>query len=354
MRFLAMIILRMKFILILGFFFFLLPVFALIANEFPSFPMAFYGEATLNGELLPSNAKVRAYCGSEIIGEVILRERGVYGYDDLTKQKLLISSCAENIIFQYSLEDEESFSAGGEILNYDSGFIAGKILEKDLHFITIRSCEIEHGLAQQLWNTDGWGECLLINCDYGYKQNGNNCILVSVRRGGGGGGGGFTPEIPVTSPVTDYVGIVLGEAISLDSNDINEPSPNNINELEAEIARLTAILSSLQDQLAKIRRDSFVHCQGINFGRTLSYGVMGDDVKCLQSILNSSIDTQIASTGAGSPGQETSYFGFLTKIAVIKLQNKYRLEILMPWGLNEGNGFVGQSTIAKINDILGR
>jgi hypothetical protein len=89
----------------------------------------------------------------------------------------------------------------------------------------------------------------------------------------------------------------------------------------------------------------------IGFPRNLMLGSTGQDVKLLQQILNSSPDTQIASFGVGSPGQETTYFGQKTRIAVIKLQNKYKSEILTPYGIPSGTGFVGSATRVKLNAL---
>ncbi len=95
-------------------------------------------------------------------------------------------------------------------------------------------------------------------------------------------------------------------------------------------------------------------CNEITFRGDLSKGMSGVDVKCLQVFLNSSSDTQLASSGVGASGEETNYFGVLTERAVIKFQEKYAQEVLTPWGITEGTGFVGKTTRAKINQIIGK
>lgn len=86
--------------------------------------------------------------------------------------------------------------------------------------------------------------------------------------------------------------------------------------------------------------------------RNLMVGSVGEDVLLLQRLLNKDQATQVATSGVGSFGNETTYFGNLTKSAVIRFQEKYAQEILTPVGLTRGSGYVGPSTRQKINKLL--
>jgi len=86
------------------------------------------------------------------------------------------------------------------------------------------------------------------------------------------------------------------------------------------------------------------------FSRNLSVGSVGQDVLELQKVLNQTVETRLATGGVGSPGNETTYFGALTKNAVVRYQNLFSQEILAPVGLIFGTGYVGPSTRAHLND----
>lgn len=87
------------------------------------------------------------------------------------------------------------------------------------------------------------------------------------------------------------------------------------------------------------------------FNRNLKLGMVGEDVRQLQILLNKDNDTKVVSQGIGSPGQESTYFGTLTQKAVIRYQEKFADKILKPNGLNLGTGIVGKSTRAVLNEM---
>lgn len=82
---------------------------------------------------------------------------------------------------------------------------------------------------------------------------------------------------------------------------------------------------------------------GLAFTKNLYFGLTDPEVKDLQRILNKDPRTRVALTGPGSPGKETTYFGQLTKQAVIKMQSLY--------GIKPNQGYVGPLTRAVLNGL---
>jgi len=130
-------------------------------------------------------------------------------------------------------------------------------------------------------------------------------------------------------------------------------NPDLIKELLAKIAQIKAEIAKTQAKIAAIlaSRNSgkpapvpASHCSSIT--ANLSYGQNSQQVKCLQEFLKSQ--------GADiyPEGLVTGYFGNLTKLAVIRFQERHSADILAPLGLNAGTGYVGISTRSKINQLI--
>ncbi len=132
---------------------------------------------------------------------------------------------------------------------------------------------------------------------------------------------------------------------------IDKPvSEMTIPELQAKIIEITQAIQQLQAlllQLTEQAPDISGIPSGFSFQNNLEYGQSSIDVKYLQILLNADPNTQLSVTGAGSPGQETSYFGIKTKAAVIVFQEKYKDEISVSYP-----GDVGPGTRTKLNAIL--
>ncbi len=160
---------------------------------------------------------------------------------------------------------------------------------------------------------------------------------------GGSGGGSFSfVHSPTTTDDVDE-----DEDEPTLTKPIEEMTQEEIME---EIQRISALIAELRSELMALKG---YDCTINSFERNLQLAMAGDDVKCLQIILNSDSQTKLAETGVGSPGNETNYFGPLTRSAVIKFQEKYADEILAPWNFASGTGFVGSTTRAKLNSLLG-
>jgi len=123
-------------------------------------------------------------------------------------------------------------------------------------------------------------------------------------------------------------------------------------EKEAElIKQLLAQIDFLQKEIAKVQAQiNAILSKKIGmctFSSDLYFGMMGNpDVRCLQEFLESQ------GSEIYPEGLVTGNFLSLTKAAVIRFQEKYATEILVPLGLEKGTGYFGPMTRAVANQKL--
>jgi hypothetical protein len=116
-----------------------------------------------------------------------------------------------------------------------------------------------------------------------------------------------------------------------------------IEELLKEIARLLTSIVQFQKQPAEIQGRPTTWCHDFNVD--LKYGDTGNEVEALQIALEKE--------GLYTKGTNPPHFDESLASAVVGFQEKYRDEILTPWGLAHGTGFVGRTTRAKLNKLYG-
>jgi len=113
-------------------------------------------------------------------------------------------------------------------------------------------------------------------------------------------------------------------------------------ELQAMIQQLQQQITQLQQQLAQVQGEPAVWCHDFNVN--LGYGNSGTEVRALQTALEKEGFYKRTVSG---------YFDDYTSSAVSSFQEKYQTEVLAPWGLARGIGFVGTTTRAKLNALYG-
>lgn len=145
-----------------------------------------------------------------------------------------------------------------------------------------------------------------------------------------------------------------------DSGYIQRPvSEMGREELLAKIRELEGLLASLRSRLASLTGgdnvgegddaevDGEVDLNGcVGFSTDLRKGMRREKVTCLQEFLKS------RGEDIYPEGLVTGYFGPLTERAVIRFQERHKEDVLGPWDLEKGTGFVGETTRNKINELI--
>ncbi|MCX6789827.1 MAG: dockerin type I domain-containing protein [Candidatus Gribaldobacteria bacterium] len=132
--------------------FLFLPIFVFADNQFPSFPMAFWGNVTINDNPAPINTIIRAYYDTTLAGQVVVKEAGVYGYIEPIKQKLIIGEGTGVINFTF----QSALFTNCAAVSY-AGFASGLTVEKNLAFYTSGCGGGSGGSNPQPINNSGGG-----------------------------------------------------------------------------------------------------------------------------------------------------------------------------------------------------
>ncbi len=157
-----------------------------------------------------------------------------------------------------------------------------------------------------------------------------------------------------TLSTSKFVAALIGVAMVFSFAFALPAKASTADDLAAQIQSLLATIAGLQAQLASMQGGGTTGgttggACGVTFTQSHKQGDRGGQVMDIQKFLNGDAATQVAATGAGSPGNETSYFGPATKAAVSKFQAKYASDILAPVGLSAPTGYWGPSSMAKAN-----
>ena len=150
---------------------------------------------------------------------------------------------------------------------------------------------------------------------------------------GGGGGGGSVTTTTTTTPTPTTTTTTTTETTT------TTPASDEATQRAQLQAQINALLVQLNALLAARGQAPVGANANASFNRDLETGSTGEDVRALQAWLNGN-GYMVASTGAGSPGNETTMFGGLTRAALIKYQKAM--------GITPAVGYFGPKTRAYI------
>lgn len=142
-----------------------------------------------------------------------------------------------------------------------------------------------------------------------------------------------------------YFSLALGNEtqVDLDGDNIKDIkvkfSALNVNRIEMTLKSLLTKTVTTNTENTTTPTQIQTKLCNYTFTRDLSAGMNGSDVKELQKCLNS-IGYTLATSGAASPGWETSFFGSLTKAGLTRFQQANGLTV---------NGILDAPTRAKLN-----
>src|SRR3989344_5636253 len=151
--------------------------------------------------------------------------------------------------------------------------------------------------------------------------------LVGSGGGGGGGGGGSAASV-IPAPSTPPA-----------STPASGLSATQVDAILTLLSSFGADQATIDNVRAALNGKATTGTVTAAFARNLELGMTGADVKALQQWLNAN-GYRVASSGPGSPGNETSKFGGATRAALIKFQKAM--------GITPAAGYFGPKTRAAV------
>jgi peptidoglycan hydrolase-like protein with peptidoglycan-binding domain len=167
-----------------------------------------------------------------------------------------------------------------------------------------------------------------------FQEKYANDVLTpwGLTKGSGYVGSTTRNKINGMNNLSELGGVTIPNVLSL-SKPLSQMSNTELNSL---IGELNGFISDLKNSLSicSITQDLYI---GMN---------NNEQVRCLQQFLKSQGEEIYPE------GFVTGNFYTLTEQAVKRFQEKYANDVLTPWGLTKGSGYVGSTTRAKINELL--
>ncbi len=167
------------------------------------------------------------------------------------------------------------------------------------------------------------------------------------------GTGSFTRSLTGLTPGTEYyyrakarnsAGWDYGSQMSFTAGTtVIDDQDELIAQLLEQINQISALIAQLQEQIAEIKGTSTSWCHAFNVN--LRIGDSGAEVSALK--------TALIKNGVWPNEVVNDKFDEETASYIVAFQQKYKAEILTPWRLNYGTGFVGDTTRAKLNALYG-
>ncbi len=264
---------------------FLFPLIS-FASAIPKFPMAFYGNVTINGVKAPEGTVIKAYYGPILAGQSTVDSSGAYGYVSSIAKKLLVSEGDGIITFKFQLASILSGveSTGTTTISFP-GFGEGVTINKDLAF-----------------------------------------TYTIVSSGGGGGGGGSNSSSSTTIPIIKPIISITPTASSILGCE-NRTSGFSFINGQSCLKNVVSDINQVTD--LPVTPLSNLEASTYNLGtKILKNGSRGEAVKELQRFLNDTLKLGLVLDGKLGP----------KTIAVIK-----------QWQKNKGlvpDGLIGPKTKA--------